>query len=547
MNVKTYAAPTIQAALALVKEDLGPNAFVLGTEHKTKKGLFGIGAKQVCEIRATADLSDGQPLAVSAKRLPAAPAAQAAKTSALSSRSALPPIDSEKRSSVFDSLLAGGELMDDYRELASYLPYGKLASGKREKKELPAEALADRLSLAEDGKARESHREWTKTLAAKGAGVSKTNAAAQVLSKLEAEIAQMADAIGSLANQKSPLDTPPAKKQRAIEPVEPELAVPQGGISEAAVENLPELSELAGLADSRSEENPAEPEGISGKTTIAVIAEEIAKEEEQPASSPVRTIRERLETIGLDPMVQELLLKPLGGAANERDTTEAIYQQALRRLSRLLKSAEPGEMFASHVRAVALIGPTGVGKTTTLAKLAARALLQYRRKVVLVTLDTYRIGAIKQLSTYADIISIPLKVAKSAAELEEAIAGSPSDALVLIDTAGRNPFKLGDMAELAAYFRNASHIQKHLLLSATTSEADNLQYAASFESFGVTNTIVTKIDETERHGSMVNVLLRAAKPLSFLTNGQNVPEDIDAGSPETIANLLFGRLRPQGE
>lgn len=528
MNVKTYEAPTIQAALALVKEDLGPNAFVLGAERKTKKGLFGMGAKEVCEIRAASDAAfDGEPLALAARASPGA----AAKAPALPKRDPSPAIVAGKQAPALGSMLLDDELMEDYRDLASYLPYGK-----HSKSEISKEALAERLNRAEVEKAKSSHREWTRSLETRGTATKKASAISSALPQLQAEILQLASTISSLASSQQVAQAfslrAPGEACLASDPEN--LRQAEGAQAEGLCHaglSVPEESCVANEAEElKQETEDAQAEGLCHITNTYV--EEAV---------------ERLRSAGLDPMLQTLLTKPLSGAAADMNSLESVREQAQRRLARLLKIAEPDEIFTSGAKAVALIGPTGVGKTTTLAKLAARALLQYRRTVVLVTLDMYRIGAIKQLSTYADIINVPLKVAKTPADLDAVISESPSNALILIDTAGRNPFRLGDLGGLTSYFRNAPRIQKHLLLSSTTSEADNLQFAASFESFGVTHVVMTKIDETQRHGAMVNVLARAAKPLAYLTNGQNVPEDIEAGNPETIANLLFGHLQPQGE
>ncbi len=189
------------------------------------------------------------------------------------------------------------------------------------------------------------------------------------------------------------------------------------------------------------------------------------------------------------------------------------------------------------------IGPTGVGKTTTLAKLAAHFNLQLKKKVVLVTVDTYRIGALDQLNTYSRILRLPLEIASGREELGEILRRNRQQDLVLIDTAGRNPYQGEQLEELKNILTADSRIENHLVLSATTKDYDLAQIAERFSLLSIRSYIFTKIDETEEFSPLFNQLLRLKRPLSYLTNGQRVPEDIELATKGRVAHLVLNRIQ----
>ncbi len=188
------------------------------------------------------------------------------------------------------------------------------------------------------------------------------------------------------------------------------------------------------------------------------------------------------------------------------------------------------------------IGPTGVGKTTTLAKLAAHFSLRFNQKITLVTIDTYRIGALQQLRTYARILKLPLEIARSREELEEIIQKNNHQDLLLIDTAGRNPNQPGKMEELKNFLAADPRVENHLVLSATTKDLDLAKIVQRFSLLPIYSYIFTKIDETEEYTSLFNQLIRFKRPLSYLTNGQRVPEDIELATKGRVASLVLNRI-----
>jgi len=189
---------------------------------------------------------------------------------------------------------------------------------------------------------------------------------------------------------------------------------------------------------------------------------------------------------------------------------------------------------------IVLVGPTGVGKTTTIAKLAGKLALVERRKVGLITVDTYRIGAVEQLKTYADIMNIPFKVVYNMSDMENAIESMSECEVVLIDTTGRSSKNRMQIAELRTFVDKADTKNIHLVISATTKNKDIKYIIEGYQILHYNSIIVTKLDETSTYGSILNILENAKIPLSFVSTGQNVPDDIKELSADKIVSLILG-------
>lgn len=190
-------------------------------------------------------------------------------------------------------------------------------------------------------------------------------------------------------------------------------------------------------------------------------------------------------------------------------------------------------------KAVAMIGPTGVGKTTTLAKLGAGLKFNMNLDVAFLTVDTYRIAAPEQLKKYAEILDVPIEVVFRPENMIEAIQAFSDKDVILIDTAGRNPKNRADMQDLRAFLDCGYPIESFLVLSATTKYSDMVSIQDDFRDLGASNLIVTKLDETACYGGMISLLSQLKKGVSYVTTGQNVPEDIQPATPAQLARLLF--------
>lgn len=225
------------------------------------------------------------------------------------------------------------------------------------------------------------------------------------------------------------------------------------------------------------------------------------------------------------------------------DDEDKVRQTVLRHLAELIpiaQGAPPGRAADGRPRTVALVGPTGVGKTTTVAKLAASFKLRHGQSVGLITCDTYRIAAVDQLRTYADIVGLPLHVALSPAEVAQALAALHGCDVVLIDTAGRSQNDQGRLDELSRFIQAANPHEVHLVLSSTAGQRVLLNEAEAFSRIGVHKIVFSKLDEAVSFGILVNVIRQVGKELSFVTTGQEVPTHLEAGRADRLAELVLG-------
>jgi flagellar biosynthesis protein FlhF len=194
-------------------------------------------------------------------------------------------------------------------------------------------------------------------------------------------------------------------------------------------------------------------------------------------------------------------------------------------------------------RVIAFVGPTGVGKTTTLAKLAARYSLMERKKVAMVTADTYRIAATEQLKTYGKIMGIPVDVADSADDISGILAKYKNVDLVLVDTAGRSPSSDEQLDELKHFISRSQPDEIHLVLSATTKYFDMIRIIERFGSvIPINRMIFTKLDETRYYGAFLNLMNNFQIPLSYYATGQNVPDDLELPETQSLAERITRML-----
>lgn len=224
----------------------------------------------------------------------------------------------------------------------------------------------------------------------------------------------------------------------------------------------------------------------------------------------------------------------------QRQNPAARAQALLACLQKLLTTSGPivrSKESGPHV--VALIGPTGVGKTTTIAKLAANLRLRQRRRVGLITIDTYRIAAVDQLRKYADIIGAPLRVVNRPQDLRQAVSAMTDCEFVLIDTAGRSPTDSLKLSELKLFLEAAEPDEVHLVLSATASQ-DCMEAALSrFGEVRADKIIFTKLDEAVHIGGVLNIVHKLGRGISYVTTGQDVPDDIEVAQPAYLAQRLL--------
>ena len=240
---------------------------------------------------------------------------------------------------------------------------------------------------------------------------------------------------------------------------------------------------------------------------------------------------------------QDLAFKLLESAKQALENREIIKPMTMERYIEgqmvSLMAPPPEDSGESSRQIIALVGPSGSGKTTTLAKLAADAALSKRKAVRLISLDTYRIGALEQLRIYAKIIGIPLTTAGSAQELSRAVDETEDANFVFIDTPSHSPREAGPLKELGQRLRRISGLETHLVLSATARDRDQWESIRRFGSIPIHALLFTRMDETGEFGTLFNQAVRSRKPLSYFSTGQKVPEDLEPAHPRQLARKIL--------
>lgn len=269
----------------------------------------------------------------------------------------------------------------------------------------------------------------------------------------------------------------------------------------------------------------------------------------QAASAPAHDLPEavfRAFTDLIDAEVDETIAREwIDSVRRDADSrtnsdSASIMTRVIELLEQDVKVCGPIATESNTCRLVALVGPTGVGKTTTIAKLAANYRLREKRRVGLITVDTYRVAAVEQLRTYADIIDLPMEVVATPREMREAVARMGHLDLVLMDTAGRSPRDDVKIQELKSMLSEAEPDEVHLVLSSTAGAKSLIATAERFADVGTTAMVLTKLDEAHSLGHLVSLVRECPLPVSYLTDGQNVPDDIQVADRAGMAEMLLG-------
>ncbi len=261
----------------------------------------------------------------------------------------------------------------------------------------------------------------------------------------------------------------------------------------------------------------------------------------------VSALRARLTSVGVAPTHADELARRTHKAVPDGTADDGDVLAMLgRAMADELACTGPLSPRSGHQRVIAFVGPTGVGKTTTLAKVAARARILDGASVALVTVDTFRMAAVDQLARYADILECPLEVVKRPDDLGAALDRLADYDLVLVDTTGRNPRAEDQVNALARFFPAGWGGEIVLTVACSTREADVFATIDAFARLRVDMLCVTKTDETNALGTLYSAVRRAARPLAWVTDGQRVPEDIEVAEPTALAARIVGRAAAEG-
>lgn len=357
-------------------------------------------------------------------------------------------------------------------------------------------------------------------------------------------------------------DSPVAK---AVQ-IAAELERREGGLSETRLpaDRQPTVDQAAGLVASlaaeisrtdittdSSDESAAPPsdEVASRLDTLQRMVENLSRTSHFRGTEEIPPELFEIYTQLIDADMEDEIARELVFALRQSGTPEQIEDpEASHALLSAMVEADmrctsPIQPQAGRRKVVGLVGPTGVGKTTTIAKLAANFRLRDGIKMGLVTVDTYRIAAVEQLRTYAEIIDLPMKVVTSPEEMRQALDELAGLDLVLIDTAGRSPRDEPKIQELKTMLDEAGVDEVHVVMSLTASVRSIRITCEQFQAVNPTALILTKLDEAAGMGSLLSVSKQVSLPVSYLTTGQDVPEDIEPADATRMTRLVLGQDR----
>lgn len=489
MLIKSFKAPTLKEAMANVKAELGVDAVILHTSKTKKGGILGFHSKEVVEVIAAVEDEASKPAPV----VPVNEAVLQAAAEARSSRAAA-------------------------REAA-----GQQSYGEPERESSPISAAFANFTP----RSAVNQYQTAGTMEAISHAMAQ-NTPSQTFGEVLASVNQAQEA--------------------ANEPVEVDIAaaVAAEPVSEMMQPEAPAEVSEASVADDQPEE--AAPDESGKDEEIRDLQNQLEEmkamlmemSRNKGAGDAVPTLQSAMQSQEVTEKIIQDMIAKLNGTEILAPSNSVKAANALEKyIRKAIRVANGITLYSNKPKVVALIGPTGVGKTTTLAKIAAKFVLEQGARVALITADTYRISAVEQLKTYSDILGLPLEIVYNPEALRKAIEKHKDKQLILIDTAGRSQYNEYQMKELSGLLSIDADIEKHLVMSATTKTSDGVELLENFSICQPDRVIFTKVDETGTHGIILNILHRRKVALSYITNGQSVPDDIEPASVERLAELLL--------
>ena len=506
MQIKSFKAPTLKEAMANVKSELGVDAVILHTNKIKKGGILGFHAKEIVEVIAAVE---DEPVVKEQKPAMATGAASAAvlqaAAAARASRNSAPEPEPQPIQPQPTGNFTPRNMVSQYQTAGTIEAISHAMA-----QNTPSPTFGE--VLASVNKAQEQ-------------------AGQPVVNEQAAPVAPAVDM--------NPDIEQPVVKEEPVEPVS--VAEEKLVSAESDVEQLTPEKEVETASEDAADLDVKEQEILDLQNQLEEMKSmlvEMSRNKDEAGGIP--NLQRAMEAQGISQHVLEDMISKLNGTEILAPQNSIKALKALEKYVRkAIRIANGITLYSDKPKIVALIGPTGVGKTTTLAKIAAKFVLEEGAKVALITADTYRISAVEQLKTYSDILGLPLEIVYNPQALQEAIEKHRDKQLILLDTAGRSQYNAYQMKELSELLNIDADIEKHLVMSATTKTSDGLELLDNFSLCKPDRVIFTKVDETKTHGIILNILHRRKAALSYLTNGQSVPDDIEPASIEKLAELLL--------
>jgi len=319
-----------------------------------------------------------------------------------------------------------------------------------------------------------------------------------------------------------------------VGPRQPRIRQGEGLIKDRTIVSTSRVGAAAAVAPARSvEKDPRMDQLIEEITALKSSFRSLSKA--MPAQSHFGGIYAELVRQGIDHELADHLVTT---ASRGNPAPSELRGRVRRLLADQLIIAPPAELQAKAAMVSAFVGPTGVGKTTTIAKIAGHASIRMKKKVALISTDMFRIGGQEQLARLGELLGIPTYGCADVATLKDLVASLDDRNLILIDTPGSSPSDLARLTKLETV-TSAADAKVHLVISATTRSEDITKIVSRFQRFSPTSVIFTKIDETDSKGPLAGDLLRNELPVSYLTNGQRVPEDLLIPSADELARYVL--------
>ena len=276
------------------------------------------------------------------------------------------------------------------------------------------------------------------------------------------------------------------------------------------------------------------------RTLITSLLTQTDKAKSMGLNESLLPIYEKLIGRGVDDRVAARMFETIHEREQREEGDPFIGEDYLAEVMKgAVKCEGPIRLESAGPKVVALVGPTGAGKTTTIAKLAARFALQQKKKVALVSLDTYRMGAWEQLESYGELMQVPVSLAADRNEFSRIIQEHQDKDMILVDTMGKSHRDLDYCKRLKQVLEAVPQIEVHLVQSATSQEAVVTECFKQFAPLGIDRVLFTKLDEAVHFGLLFNCSVRYQIPFSYFTTGQSVPEDIEVAAEDKVIRLIF--------